>query len=150
MKISNVDSVNMKRNKSDINILVVEDDQQLRVLTAKLLRKCGFQILEAASGKAALEIFKNNRVDLILSDIRMPDGDGNYLLEEVRKINPDIPHLVFITGFGEERVRSCMERGAFRVLSKPCPRSVLLGVIDQALGLDNNDGGPPRLVTKSV
>ena len=119
--------------RSNITILVVEDDKYLREATTTLLKRCGFKVVDAAGGIIALDIFKREKVDLILSDIRMPEGDGHFLLDEIKKVAQRLPPLIFLTGFMEKSAKDCLKRGAYSVLSKPCSRAVLLGVIDQAL-----------------
>jgi CheY-like chemotaxis protein len=124
------------KKKPDCKILVVEDDQILREAVIGILNRCGFKTLEASGGTQALAIVKEKQIDLVLSDVCMPDGDGNFLLNEVRKIYPVDPLFIFLTGFAEKSTKEAIKRGAFMVLSKPCSRTVLLGAIDQALGLN--------------
>ncbi len=65
-------------------ILVVDDNRDLRELAETILKTQGYQVIAAEDGKAALDIFKNERLELIISDIAMPEMDGFALLEEIR------------------------------------------------------------------
>ncbi|MEK7357855.1 MAG: response regulator [Bdellovibrionota bacterium] len=125
----------MVRKKSDITLLVVEDEDDFRATVVSMLERSGFKVMSANGGAAAIKILETATIDLILSDIRMPDGDGMFLLDTIRATHPSIPVLIFLTGFAEVRSRICLDRGAHRVLNKPCSRTVLLGAIDEALGI---------------
>ena len=68
-----------------LRILVVDDDIVPRMLVAALLKKMGHHVLQADSGRAALELMGREEVDLISLDLGMTDGDGFYVLAELRK-----------------------------------------------------------------
>ena len=72
-----------------INILIVEDDDNQRGILAGFLKKQGYQIFETGVPESALTIIKENRVDVALSDLRMPGMNGYELLREIKKINPE-------------------------------------------------------------
>jgi DNA-binding response OmpR family regulator len=83
-----------------MNILIAEDEDSLRILIKDYLLKEGFSIFEAANGKEALDIFKNEKIDFIILDIMMPELNGFLVLEEIRKISK-IPVLI-LTALEEE------------------------------------------------
>lgn len=109
-------------------ILVVDDEAGMREIIRDDLLAEGFEVLTANSGRQALEILVKNHVILIISDVRMPDGDGIFLATEVRKIYPEIPFVVLITGFSDitqEEANSLMVKD---ILPKPYQIDRLLSV----------------------
>jgi DNA-binding NtrC family response regulator len=101
------------------NILIIDDEAAQRDILTGYLKKKGYKIFSASSGKEGIEIAKNNSVDIILSDFKMPDLNGIEVLEQVKKINPEIS-FVIVTAYGtvENAVRA-MRLGAFDYISKP-------------------------------
>lgn len=75
-------------------ILVVEDNKNLRKLMTTYLKKNNYEILEAEDGKEALDVMDKNHVDLIISDVVMPNMDGYELVKELRSANYMIPILM--------------------------------------------------------
>lgn len=107
--------------KEKIRILLVEDEVNVRETVAEVLRIKGFFVLLADTGKKALEVLKRNTVDLIVSDIMMPEMDGYEFLEELRK-RPDtelIP-VIFVTAKVDldDRLKG-LERGVNDYITKP-------------------------------
>src|SRR5579863_1476285 len=82
-------------------ILLVEDNASLRSTTRRLLGTFGYQVVEAASGREALEIWKNQEatIDLLVTDLVMPNGiTGRYLADELRKQKPRLK-TIFVSGY---------------------------------------------------
>ncbi len=77
-----------------LKILVVEDDNNLRTIIKKNLEKQGYVVLQAKDGSEGYEIFEDNYIDLIISDIMMPNTDGVTLVKRIRYINKDIPIIM--------------------------------------------------------
>ncbi len=103
----------------NINLLVIDDEKnQLELLTGYLKKK-GANVFSASSGNEGVETVKNNSIDIIISDFKMPDKTGLEVLEEVKKLNPEIDFII-ITAFGtvEDAVKA-MRNGAYDYLSKP-------------------------------
>lgn len=113
-------------------VLVVDDESALRDAIAFDIKRRGFSVLTAESGSSALELIKLNKVDLILSDIRMPNGDGIFLLEKIQSLGFKVP-LVFITGFADATEAECLAKGALRVFPKPFDRKALLSFVIEQL-----------------
>jgi len=100
-------------------ILVVDDEQAQREALAGFLKKQGYHIHVAASGKQALEIIRENAVDLVLTDLRMPDLDGAKVLQRTKEINPEI-EVIVMTAFGSiEGATQAMKDGATDFVTKP-------------------------------
>jgi DNA-binding NtrC family response regulator len=110
-------------------ILVVDDDRAFRVSTSTLLRQEGHRVLEAANGKEAVEVLREEQVDLILADLRMPGVDGIQLVEVLRRWGEGVPVLM-ISGFGtvETAVRA-LHSGVDDFLTKPVEPDVLSGKV---------------------
>jgi two-component system NtrC family response regulator len=104
---------------ADHTILVVDDEEAQRKVLSGFLRKKGFQVIQAASATEAIAEARGRTVDLVLTDLRMPDRDGLALLEELRRLNPEIP-VVMMTAFGTiQTAVAAMKRGAADYLTKP-------------------------------
>jgi CheY-like chemotaxis protein len=117
-------------------ILVVEDDPRVRALTIKRLKLIGYDVLEAADGPSALEILKRNqRVDLVFSDLIMPGGlSGRDVAKQARDIRPGIKVLL-TSGYAEELVRGeDLQHDNIRVLRKPYQQSDLATALRDVLG----------------
>jgi two-component system cell cycle sensor histidine kinase/response regulator CckA len=87
-------------------ILLVEDEESVRAFSARALKTTGYEVFEADSGEEALEVLDeiDNRIDLIISDVVMPEMDGPQLLVKVRERIPDVK-VIFVSGYAEESVR---------------------------------------------
>jgi CheY-like chemotaxis protein len=85
--------------KKNATILVVDDDRAIRQGTALYLREAGYQVLEASSGKAALEEIKGHpELDLLLTDVTMQNMDGGELAEAVQAAHPAVK-ILFMSGY---------------------------------------------------
>ena len=116
-------------------ILVVEDEQAILEIITFFLEDEGYRVLQALHGEAALSLLKEEKPDLIISDIRMPGMDGFALCEAVRA-NPDLGQLpfIFLTGRDERAdVRRGMGLGADDYLTKPFEPEELLSAVQVRL-----------------
>lgn len=102
-------------------ILLVEDEEAVRNFAARALASRGYTVLQAPSGVDGLEIAKGriNDIDLVVSDVVMPEMDGPTMLGELRKLNPDLK-VIFVSGYAEEAFRKNLPEGQqFNFLPKP-------------------------------
>jgi two-component system response regulator PilR (NtrC family) len=114
-------------------ILIVEDEQVLRESLAELLTDEGYQVIQAANGKAAHDLVLKESVDLVISDVRMPEMDGLTLLGHLQKILPDSPVLI-LTAYGTvENAVQAMRLGARDYLLKPVQFDDLLLKVSRAM-----------------
>jgi two-component system response regulator PilR (NtrC family) len=114
-------------------ILIVEDEQVLRESLAELLAEEGHTIKQAENGKAAYEMVLAEPVDLVLTDVRMPEMDGVTLLGHLKQILPQTP-VVVITAYGTvESAVGAMRMGAFDYLLKPVKFDDVLMKVQRAL-----------------
>lgn len=91
--------------KKNIKILLVDDQPDFLEPIAFLLRSSGYEVLLANSGRAAIEIVKNNSPDIVFLDIVMPEADGLETLASIREINKDLP-VVMLTGHPDDENRA--------------------------------------------
>ncbi len=102
-------------------ILLVEDEDAVRMFAARALKNKGYTVLEARSGAHALDVLKAHTgpINLVVSDVMMPGMDGPTLMQEIRRQRPDI-RAIFISGYSEERLKESFETGdAVHFLPKP-------------------------------
>jgi CheY-like chemotaxis protein len=102
-------------------ILAVDDDEAVRSMVAKVLRRHGATVLLAADGRQALEIYQQqrNEIDLILLDLTMPGLSGEEILLRLQKLEAT-QKIVIMSGYGEEEtMKRCAELGAVGFISKP-------------------------------
>ncbi len=112
-------------------ILVVDDEPAQRELVLGFLKKQGFDVAAAENGVKALELFRQESIDLILTDQKMPNLSGSALLQAVRAINPETP-VILMTAFGSiEAAVSAIQGGATDYLTKPLNLDELLFRIRQ-------------------
>ncbi|KPL26776.1 MAG: transcriptional regulator [Bacteroides sp. SM1_62] len=102
-----------------ITILIIDDEEaQLQSLKGFLVRR-GFEVFTALSGPKGYEIVVNNTIDLVLSDYRMPEWNGLFVLKKIKELNPEID-VVIMTAYGSiEDAVEIMKAGAYDYLTKP-------------------------------
>jgi len=118
------------------HILIVDDDEMVRMALVELLKPEGYFLDEAGSGKEALEKINRDKYDLMMFDIIMPEMDGIELCKRVRTRDEykDIP-IVFLTAKSREQDKvKGLEAGANLFLSKPISPEKLLNIISETLG----------------
>jgi DNA-binding NtrC family response regulator len=113
-------------------ILVVDDERGPRLALELILRR-DFRVLTADSGEQALEILRNEPVDAITLDLKMPGLAGQNTLSLIRGIDPDLP-VIIITGYGSyESAVKALKLRAFDYVSKPFDSKKILSVIENAV-----------------
>jgi len=117
-----------------MRILVVDDEAQMRKVLRLMLEGTGYEVLDAENGKKALNLQETTPVDLIITDIIMPEMEGIEFIMKVRKITP---HVKIIAISGDCKVDPDLslgiagQLGANRTLLKPVSKSVLMSVIGE-------------------
>jgi two-component system, cell cycle sensor histidine kinase and response regulator CckA len=117
-------------------ILLVEDEDPVRAVNARALTARGYTVLEAASGVEALQIIeeRGTSVDLVVSDVVMPEMDGPTLLGELRKLYPDLK-VIFVSGYAEDAFKKNLPEGEeFNFLPKPFSLRQLVETVKQVIG----------------
>jgi two-component system cell cycle sensor histidine kinase/response regulator CckA len=117
-------------------ILIVEDEDNVRVFSARALRTTGYEVFEADSGDQALEVLEeeNYEIDLMISDVVMPEMDGPTLLKVVRERKPDLK-VIFVSGYAEENVRQDIaDNTSVEFLPKPYSLDQINSKVKDVLG----------------
>jgi DNA-binding NtrC family response regulator len=114
-------------------ILVVDNGETIRETLVKILEREGYNVLSAEDGQAAMEVLKEQKVNVILSDVCMPRMDGNKLLKLAKSILPDV-EVILMTGHGKtEMGLEALRAGAFDFIQKPFTKLGLNKTVKQAL-----------------
>jgi CheY-like chemotaxis protein len=118
----------------DIDVLLVEDDDDLRALVMTILERSGARVRASSSVREAMGLFRERRPEVIVSDLAMPDEDGFALMQQVREVEGDGAHvpLLALTAFGrEEDQERVLAAGFARHLRKPIdPNQLVHAVAD--------------------
>ena len=131
-------------------LLVVEDEPSLRRVLEATLTKAGFNVLSAESGRAAVLLASANHIDLLLSDLIMPDMSGIEVLQTVREKHPDCAAII-LTAYGTiSTAVEAMRLGAFTYLQKPFDNKELVADIHKALAAAPNRTATAMAVGSSV
>lgn len=116
-------------------VMFVDDEAGVRLSWNRFLSQQGFDVTTAEDGKNAIDILKNEQVDVVVSDLRMPGVDGVQLLEWIHEERPNT-QFILLTGYGDEDVeRKVRELGAFEYLNKPISPDTLAAVVTAATHL---------------
>jgi len=117
-------------------ILLVEDEEAVRAFAARALASRGYKVYEAASGVEALEVMEEagGKIDLVVSDVVMPELDGPSLLRELRKTRPELK-IIFVSGYAEDAFKKNLPEGeVFHFLPKPFSLKQLAIAVKETLG----------------
>ncbi len=121
------------RDKKEIRVLVVDDEQGLRDLLSYELGIQGYQVVTAGDGMEALEKVRQFKFDMVITDLKMPKMGGMETLEEIKKIDPNI-EIIMATGFGTIEVAvDSMKKGAYDFIQKPYNIDEISALIEKAL-----------------
>jgi len=117
-----------------IKVLLVDDDEDLVADLSERIRKENFESDFALNGEHAIELIHNQIPDVLVLDLRMPGMDGFEVLQQVKKINPEV-QVIILTGYGtlKDKLKALM-LGAFEVLDKPVAVGELINTIKDAYG----------------
>ena len=117
-------------------ILLAEDNKPTREIYHRVLEVAGYRVLDAADGKAALDLLMSESVDVLLTDVYMPVMSGIELLERARKIRPDLRAIVMTGQKTSEAVIGALRNQACEFLSKPFHTEELLQAIQSVMSRD--------------
>src|SRR5438132_2012229 len=113
-------------------VLVVDDDRAVRDVLCAVLKEEGYPVRQASGAVAALQLLRGDDLPLVLCDMKMPERDGLWLLEEVLRRHPHAA-VVMLTGYGDtESAVDCLKRGAADYLLKPPRVTELVRAIERA------------------
>ncbi|MGE4273425.1 MAG: sigma-54-dependent transcriptional regulator [Desulfitobacterium sp.] len=114
-------------------VLILDDQDALREIIAKRLKRKGYEVIQAGTAAEGLALIEDTLFDTILLDIKLPDGDGLKLLPRIKALQPDL-QVVMLTGHGTiESAIDAMKLGAYDYLTKPCNLSELELTLQKAM-----------------
>lgn len=123
-------------------ILVVDDEADLRNAIAFEFKRRGCHVLEAECGNQAVDLILNtHQVDMIISDVRMPNGTGIEMLVEIRKLDPHVPVVLLVTGYADLTEVEAQHKGACGLLSKPIDRKQMIALVEKAISQSSQKTG---------
>jgi len=126
-------SANGRRAQRASRVLVVDDEENVRVTTAAILEQEGYEVATAESGREALASAARSNYDLVLTDLRMDDMDGMTLLHELQERHPNVVTVV-LTGYASiESSIDALRQGVYDYLVKPCMVEDLKRTVRRAL-----------------
>jgi len=119
-----------------IKILVVDDEELTRFTVCEILQQGGHETIDVCCGAEALGILDSEHIDLIVTDMVMPEMNGNVFIDKAREMLPDIP-IIVISGGGRTMTYDYLEiakqQGTQAILNKPFSPETLLLKVDEAL-----------------
>jgi two-component system cell cycle sensor histidine kinase/response regulator CckA len=123
-----------KAEPANKTILLVDDEETIRTITSRLLERSGFRVLTAATPGEAVSLFDRHRaaIDLLLTDVVMPEMHGPVLAQHLVGINPDLP-VLFISGYNNVDPVELGGRPNSAFLSKPFSAKALITAVNDVL-----------------
>ena len=119
-------------------ILVIDDESQIRSMLKKMLEREGFDVITAFDGKEGMKLFRENPADLVITDIIMPEKEGFEIIMELKKSSPNVP-VIAISGGGKNSpdgyLNIAKKFGAKAIFKKPVENKELLKAVKRALEL---------------
>lgn len=114
-------------------VLIVDDEKVTRLTISEFLEESGFSAVEAAGGREALKIFARERPSAVLLDLKMPEMDGDEIMQELKKIDPAVP-IIIVTGYGDiPTAVKMIKLGAYDFLIKPIEFERLIFVLKRGM-----------------
>ncbi len=117
-------------------ILIIEDDESVAAMLRTVLERNGYEVTTAANGREGVRLYSDQPVDLVISDILMPEMDGLETFKELRRMSPDVK-IIAISGGGErlnmDVLRVAELLGAATTFNKPYRIEALLAAVRQLL-----------------
>ena len=138
--------------KQAARLLLVDDDPSLLKLLGMRLSSEGYQVTTAASGPEALRLLQKEKIDLVISDLRMDEMDGLALFGEIQKRHMGLPVIILTAHGSIPDAVSATQQGVFSFLTKPVDRDALYKAIDEALAQQapiSDDRWREAIVTRS-
>ncbi len=116
-------------------ILIVDDEKNYLTILSAVLEEEGFEVLTALSGQEALEIYKTSDLDLVVTDMKMPEMDGIALLENIKQLDPDLPVMMMTAHGTVDKAVEAMQKGAYTYILKPFDNERLTIYVNKAIAV---------------
>lgn len=113
-------------------ILIIDDEEMIRTILKEILAPEGYEILEAQNGQIGLNLLAQHRVDLIITDIMMPEKNGFETIKELRQTHPKIK-IIALTGYGLHNLPIAFDLGASKIFEKPIKSTELKQAVKELL-----------------
>ncbi|EGG42338.1 CheY-like receiver [Candidatus Nitrosarchaeum limnium SFB1] len=118
------------------SVIIIDDNYELAEVVSEFFRLKSINVLATGkNGKEAVELYKEHTPDVVLMDFMMPDFDGLYGLENIRKINPNAK-VIIMTGADDVPTQKLTELGVYSIIIKPCDMAELIKIINTASSSD--------------
>jgi signal transduction histidine kinase/CheY-like chemotaxis protein len=142
-RISGVEATKPSSPARQHTLLVVDDEPQIREVIRTMLVDNGYLVRTADSARLALDILRHEQIDLVCTDLVMPEMSGAKLIDELKRSRPQLP-IVVCSAYGtDDDVSRRVTRGEVMFLSKPFTRKELLDVVGRALAHEPRGNGKP-------
>tara|TARA_Y100000589_G_scaffold275793_1_gene270021 strand:- start:6489 stop:6926 length:438 start_codon:yes stop_codon:yes gene_type:complete len=103
----------------NVSLLIVDDEEQIRQMLARHFRLLGYDVHTACDGQDAIDVFESMKIDIIISDILMPNMKGTDMLRHIKRSSP-MTHVIMISGYVcLDNAMCCMRNGAQTIIFKP-------------------------------
>lgn len=119
----------------DLKVLYVEDEEFVREPFSEMLKRRVKEVVIACNGAEGLELFKQEKPDIVISDIKMPVMDGLAMTREIKAINPYVPVIITTAFEFKDYLMKAIEVGVNKYLVKPIDRNALLTALDDSMKL---------------
>jgi DNA-binding NtrC family response regulator len=123
-------------------ILIIDDDHHILLMIKKMLERAGFEVDLASNGNEGLELFKRVPVDLVITDIIMPEKEGLETIREMKRLRPNLK-IIAMSGGGkvssDNYLNAAKIFGASRILAKPFSQKQMVSAVHDLLGKASDD-----------
>ena len=125
-------------------ILIIDDDHHILLMVKKMLERAGYEVDLASNGEEGLNLFKKLSVDLVITDIIMPEKEGLETIREMKRLRPDLK-IIAMSGGGKVSSQNYLDTakifGATKILAKPFTQKQMVSAVRELLG-DASKGNP--------
>lgn len=127
------------QSSGQLSILVIDDDETIRVLLRTILERAGYRVVDAPDGNKGIRRYQESPTDLVITDLIMPGKEGIETIRELRKKFPHVK-IIAVSGGGrigpESYLKMAKGVGALRTLRKPFDRMTLLKTVEEVMEMD--------------
>lgn len=128
------EGIDIMDGKARLNILVVDDEPQIRDILRRKLEKSGYGVCEAANGQEAIDELRRTHFDLVLADILMPEKDGLEVIMFVQREQPDVKCVAISAPSNRVFLQSAKLLGATRIIEKPFEIQEVENIVRELIG----------------
>ncbi|MFC1885059.1 response regulator [Thermodesulfobacteriota bacterium] len=115
------------------SVLLIDDSRLSRMMISKELTGLDLDISEASGGQEGIDLYKEQKADIVFLDLTMPDMDGFETLKNLLQIDPDAKVVILTADVQSGSTNKALEMGAFKVMNKPSKREEFEAVLEESL-----------------